>query len=725
MADNIHFLGDNPISKSEEDLFNFKHYADKVQKLIQLNSSNLDAITIGIHGKWGEGKTSFLNLIKNKIEHFEKDENGKEYLEFNFNPWRYSSEEEMLFDFFDALSKKFYVKQNTNLQEAGKWITKYSKYLKAIKISSTVGIPKTFDGKVSFDISEIFESLGKDLSGKELTLEALKVKVNEAIIKANFKVIVFVDDLDRLDKDEIYTILKLIKLNADFANFIFIINLDSEQVSKAIGKRYGEQKDDGKQFLEKIINIPIYLPKIEREDLRYFFELKLKKILNNFPFLTEENNSQLLRDISSDISIVNFNSPREIIKILNSFFTTGFTIGEEINLEDLFWLEFIKIRNENCYNFLKQYEQNMIFSDDNFIIDFKEPTLKNKYEYREKILEEFSDVKSVLERLFPKTEGFGVHRVDPSIYIKNLKINSIEHYDKYFSYHIERKISNKEFEQIELLVKAKDSEGLKGNLERVFTNLNISKSVGKIEILLRFFEIVDERNFFFINVFQSLKLIPDFQGGFLNLDYKIRLVENIAKILNNDFDNKGNEIDNSIVVIELGGILDLNELCFFVRKFHDSHLFKNELIGMLISKTKTYINEFPKFFHDPHNLPNKSIFYYLGKMENSYLDDFLKKNIENIEDIKYFIRNFAPFWNNSFFGGIEERDYDYMKELFNLDFIFEKISEFNFELVEKIDIETYEFSRTDESSMDENLEQFIFWYKKRKDLVNKIDKIIK
>lgn len=189
MSNNIHFLGDNPISKPGDDLFNFKYYAEKVQKLIQLNSSNPEPITIGIYGKWGEGKTSFLNLIENKIDHFEKKNGDKEYLKFHFNPWRYSSEDEMLFDFFDSLSKMFYVKEDTNLQEVGKWISKYSKYLKAVKISTTVGIPKIFNSNVSFDINEIFQALGEDLKGDKLTLEGLKDKVNDAIKHQTLKLL--------------------------------------------------------------------------------------------------------------------------------------------------------------------------------------------------------------------------------------------------------------------------------------------------------------------------------------------------------------------------------------------------------------------------------------------------------------------------------------------------------------------------------------------------------
>ncbi|OOG64584.1 P-loop NTPase fold protein, partial [Flavobacterium sp. A45] len=372
MSNNIHFLGDNPISKPGDDLFNFKHYADKVQKLIQLNSSNPEPITIGIYGKWGEGKTSFLNLIENKIDHFDKKEGDKEYLKFHFNPWRYSSEDEMLFDFFDSLSKKFYVKENTNLHEVGKWISKYSKYLKAVKISATVGIPKIFNSKVTFDANEIFQALGEDLQDDKLTLDSLKDKVNQAIKRVNFKVVVFIDDLDRLDKEEIYTILKLIKLNANFSNFIFIVNLDSAQVAKAIKHRYGDNIEDGKSFLEKIINIPIHLPRIEEEDLKEFFRERLFQVKINLGINNTERFEDEFKQIDLEFSSGYFSSPREIIKVLNSFFIGAFAIAEEINLRDLFWIEYIKIKSGECYGLIKNYSNKSTFASFESIIDFND-----------------------------------------------------------------------------------------------------------------------------------------------------------------------------------------------------------------------------------------------------------------------------------------------------------------------------------------------------------------
>ena len=91
--------------------------------------------------------------------------------------------------------------------------------------------------------------------------------------------------------------MKLIKLNANFSNFIFIVNLDSEQVAKAIKHRYGDEVLDGKLFLEKIINIPIHLPRIEEEDLKEFFRKRLFQIKTNLGLKNSEKIEEELKAI--------------------------------------------------------------------------------------------------------------------------------------------------------------------------------------------------------------------------------------------------------------------------------------------------------------------------------------------------------------------------------------------------------------------------------------------
>ncbi|TDP58710.1 KAP family P-loop NTPase fold protein [Flavobacterium dankookense] len=731
MSNKTHFLGDNAISFLDEDFFNFRHYADKIKTLIQLNSSNPNPLTIGIYGKWGEGKTSFLNLIQNRIEHFEKDQNGKEYLKFNFNPWRYSVEEEMLFDFFDSLSKRFYVEKDNDIQEVGKWILKYSKYLKAVKISSTVGIPKFLNKTVEFSPDEVFKALGEDMKGEKLTLEILKNKVNDAIKKVNFKVVIFIDDVDRLDKNEIYTILKLIKLNANFDHFIFIIALDSEHVAKAIKDRYGDEIEDGYLFLEKIINIPIHLPRIENDDLNYFFKVKLKTILDNLSFLDDEKKSQFLMDLSSEISKNQFNSPREIVKILNSFFISAFSIGEEINLKDLFWLEFIKVRNEKCYSFLKSYVDNNIFKNPNSMVDFQENFADDPYEFRENKFSEFNNVKKILERLFPKNnENIYNNIQEITIVDKSLSVNSHEHYDKYFSYHMERKIGNRSVKEIEKSIVEENETGITNIIEELFTNsetINEDKIVYKIVGIIQGIKDKKQRDFFCKYLFKNIKLIPDTN----NKEFRIEITQLIGKILNDDIDIENipeNGIPNNPnkdISVELANMAELEELTAFIRAFYQSRKVEFGLIDIYVKKVKIYVEDNPLFYKDPFNLPNKSIFYHLSEKEDSeFLISILNKDIKSIEDVRKLVRNFVPYYNSSFFGSINKEEYLEIKKRISIEFILNKVIEFDTSYLDNQPLFEKGIERTNKSTEDENLRQLLHWYLKENELDNKLNKIL-
>jgi hypothetical protein len=724
MSNNIHFLDDNAISNPEQDLFNFKFYAEKVQKLIQLNSSNHNPITIGIYGKWGEGKTSFLNLIENKIDHFEKKEGDKEYLIYHFNPWRYSNEDEMMFDFFDGLAKRFYIKKETNAQKIGKQLIKYSRYLKSIKISSSFGIPTKLGTKITFDPSVILETLGEDLKGEEITLEILKEKVNEDLEKVNFKVVVFIDDLDRLDKEEIYTILKLIKLNANFKNFIFIVNLDSDHVAKAIKNRYGDAIEDGHLFLEKVINIPIHLPKIEDADLREFFRKKLEQVKANLSFSNTDETDEMFKEIDMEFSSNMFSSPREIIRVLNSFFLGAFAIGDEVNLRDLFWIEYVKIKNGECYNFIKDYRHKIVLQEFDNTVDFNDdynskekPNGNRKY-----LIEKFTNVSLVINSLFPVCSNrLTVLGGKPNLDLldKQSRINSIGHFEKYFSFHNIRKTSVLKLNAIEKLVTQKDSDNLISLLEDLFLDENQHyKILYRIELVIKDLTKKDERNFFYSFLFENFEIIPGSKFDLYGLNYRLRLIELVASILDKDQIN-----DNSEISLSLAEKLDVSQLSHFTRKFDDNKPFKESLNELIASKAETTFSIDNPVYINPNNSPNKMIMHYWKLGDEVKFNSHIKSTITNEENIKKLIRNFPSYWNNSFFGPLEESNYKYLEQLIDVDFIYGLMRELNPELVNKIDPHNYQFSETEANTEEQNLEQFIYWYKIYKNRYETIDTI--
>ncbi len=698
-------LSDFPITKNEDDLFNFKHYAKKVQKIIQNNSDNTEPLTIGVYGKWGEGKTSFLNLVEKQIDLGEKVEGQKGVLKYHFNPWRYSTEDEMLFDFFDGLSKMMLVEQDTKVQKIAKRITEYYNYIEKIKLKGKVGLT----ARIIYSLANIFKK-------KDITLDKLIEAINTKLKDSKYKIVVFVDDIDRLDKDEIYTILKLIKLNANFNNFVYIVALDENHVAKAIGQRYGVNTEDGKLFLEKIINIPIHLPKIETADFKRFFKIKLEEIFDSLGFSDRnDREEQEFGEVIREFRVQYFKNGREVIRVLNSFFVSAFAIGDEVNLRDLFWIEYLKITDNIAFDVIKKYnfpnsEKELI--TDNAIIKYSTDILNKdeKFKYHSK---------KIIEMLFSNFEGLMVGRVSNNdkkpieISKVNLKINHPNHFEKYFSYHMEGKSSVVKNSQIFQYIFDKKEEELKNALIDLINkdNLEVHRLYSVIE------DLINEENinylFFYDFLFSNLDLLPETETDSFGLTYRLRVIELIAFNL----DKKNVDKDD---IIQLAKKLTIYHLCYFTRKINLKIETRNELDKLIVCEVKEeYVDKSIPFFYDltKEHLHYKMIMSLWKDNDEDSFSEYIDKKTKNIESITKLIRNFPGFWNNEFHGNLEKDNYDFMKKIIDVDAIYKKIEEYNPNLMEKID-SAYSLSIIERPSELENVEQFIFWYKKDNNLLN-------
>lgn len=698
MAANNFFLSEEAISGKDlsEDFFNFNVYANKIKELIQKNSNNPNPLVIGIYGKWGEGKSSFTNLIRDKIEHFER--NGKkEYLVYNFNPWLYDSEKELVNDFFEGLKNSFYVK---NQKTIGDRIISYSKYFKALKISATTGIPRILNYTVEFSPDEIFKQLGGALGTSPNTIQFLRDQINNAISEANFKVVVFIDDIDRLDKNEIFSVLKLVKLNASFENFIFILNLDKDHVSTAISERYGNSKDDGIFFLEKIINIPIDIPKVERALLQKFFSSKLKQVFENFNFLPSTLFDDYFRTLNNSFQEMNFANPREIIRVLNSFFIGADTLRDEVDLEELFWIELLKVKHSDLYMKLKAimplktYSKNL----ESLFIGDNSKSFKNQID---SLFESNTEFPLKIVSFFSKS-----NLISPEV-----KITKPECFDRYFSYHIGDNVSRVFLRKI--LSDLSNKEG--SIINEVDRLLSIDYGVYKILDIIEILKAKkDESELLYEALFSKKSFLPDGNNNVYGYDVRISIIELVAEILSTA------QPDNWKLIKRLIAYLDIYELCYFSRKFKDEQSnTKQKLIKAIANlASQTFFIHKP-VFEDPVP-PVKMIMKYWKEIDDLGYSAHIKNSITDISRVKQLIRNFPVYWTSGYFGALDKSNYDYMKTLLDVDIVFAKVEQYDPASIEKVrnNMDAYTTIDIDnKSNMTENFEQFIYWH-----LLNKIDK---
>jgi hypothetical protein len=700
---------ETPIKSIEEDLLNFKHYAKKIQKIIQGYAGNPEPLTIGIYGKWGMGKTSLLSLIERNLEIFNREQGDKKYIKFHYTPWIYQTQEEMLFDFFEILSSKLIYQPESNLKKAGTFIKKYSRYLKAVKLSASVGIPKMFNAGISIEPHEILQKLGEDLEGQDKNLNDLKDEINSTLLTSDKKIIIFIDDVDRLDKDEIFTLFKLIKANADFQNLVFIICFDHNYVAKAIHRRYGDDPESGEEFLEKIINIPLELPLIEEADLDYFVKKELKDLLSSRK-IRKTDSDELLSSLKGRY----FDSPREIIRIRNSFAISLYAIGDEVNIHDLFWVEYLKIKHNKTYQAIKKYASNfkghILFSD---IINFNNLFSQEKSEtgLRKELSVNHKHAFDIIEFLFPVEANGTVSAFQKPIlkpkYVLDteLRINHRNHFEKYFSFHVKGKISEILFHDFTAKIKSEDYENAKATLEEMINSSGERKIVYRLKSEIENLNDDDLLKKLVQFVVNNLGLF----SGISNIQpHSIELLQEISKKLTKK------PYENANFIVSISKQLTYTELCWFFGLFLNIKIENLEFIEtvktILINKVKG--DEGLPFFTN-RNI-SKMIMDIWSQENPSEFKNYLLKNLNSKENIDAFITSFPKFYNNNINGVFKEEYFIYITTILKIEskLIFEKIKE---HIPETKEIKTYEDIDTNwkeytNNSAIDNIMQFCYWH---------------
>jgi hypothetical protein len=253
------YAADAALADPEQDELGRRQFCQRVAETIAARQ-NAASLCVGIYGEWGEGKSTALNFIKSELSAH------SHIVCVEFNPWRFGDEAQLLVNFFNTLADALGTSLTSNKEKIGGVMRDYvSSIVGAVKISPSVfGVSL---GEVN--AGETVKQFGEKLAA--VSLDEQKKKI-EGILRDELKrVVVLMDDIDRLEKTEVQTVFRLIKLTADFAYTTYVLAFDDERVAESLGERYGSgDAAAGRDFLEKIIQVPLHLPKADVLALRDF-----------------------------------------------------------------------------------------------------------------------------------------------------------------------------------------------------------------------------------------------------------------------------------------------------------------------------------------------------------------------------------------------------------------------------------------------------------------------
>lgn len=244
------FIADKELDKKEADLLNFSGKAERFAEQV-FNGGSPESFVFGVDAPWGIGKSTFINFCK---EYWE-EKYTKEVVVYKFSPLRYLGTANLLEIFIDGLIHA--IQKDSFIPEIKPLISRYARLLKEIGRFSLFGLTLP-SLAVDYTADEACDDLG-------------------AVLKRfPKKVIIVIDDLDRISFEEIKDILFVIRKSFAFPNVSYVICYDTEN----IGILEAETPDIEKvsEFLEKFVNIKISLY-LDRKDLENYVSENLEKTL--------------------------------------------------------------------------------------------------------------------------------------------------------------------------------------------------------------------------------------------------------------------------------------------------------------------------------------------------------------------------------------------------------------------------------------------------------------
>jgi len=362
------FHGDRPIEAPSEDRLGFgpaaRHVAEAIHKM-----ASPDGFVIGIEGEWGSGKSSFINLVSDALR---KPGSASEIV--RFLPWLISSREGLLKELFTEITKAALRIDAGDVQVHGWkklrghiWPSRYS--AQALRKRKIKGLFSRFSSRL-VQAGKLAELLGLSGAGTAMeagkraaeewlgntSLEKEKAQIQEELRRLERKIVVFVDDLDRLEPNEVVEVLRLVRAVVDFPNVIYVLCYSRDIIAKNLSTALHIEK--GEEFLEKIVQVSFSVPRPEAFDLRRMFRHDLQLL---YPELLEGDGAHsraLMERLAHVIDIEGGRAlltPRHVVRAVNALRFHATPVLENIDVPDMVWLQLIRLQSERLYEWVGGY----------------------------------------------------------------------------------------------------------------------------------------------------------------------------------------------------------------------------------------------------------------------------------------------------------------------------------------------------------------------------------
>ncbi len=412
-----------------------------------------DGFVVGIEGAWGSGKSSLVHLARHQWEMMEGD---KKPVIVDFNPWLVGERDALLVSLFDDLRRKIDGIQAEDGDSTRKSLTAVKDAVAKLKSFGRRVAPLRYAAEAiayldmipgatlaAKGLKRIEEaSQAPDIEEEELveSLVDLKAALDAALGKLNRRIIVIIDDLDRLEPKEIMEILRLVRSVADFKNVTYVLCYDNHIISEAISRAM--QIDDGKKFLEKIVQLELKVPPVHSFTMTQLF----RKELDTFIDCPNADSRDRMARVVHHWGSRYLTTPRMLNKVLDTIRFAWPYLKDKVDGPDYVFLQLLRHGNPEYYDWVAHYVASVAgieFGTKQYSTAQEEADSRKFFEVVEKesVTIDNDNELRMLRRILPQIADYQVGRlshfyvagVDGKKFLNSSRLGNFDHYRLYFS----------------------------------------------------------------------------------------------------------------------------------------------------------------------------------------------------------------------------------------------------------------------------------------------------
>ena len=380
---------DRPSDDPKDDLFGHAPFAKSLADSI-CRYPGSDGMVLALYGPWGSGKSTVLSYVQHYLGQRPEDER---LVVVKFNPWWFSGQENLARAFLGQLQAVLPARSE-KFKQLGDLFANFAEGIGGlIDLTGVSGGTGGLTGK-----------LFGQAKRKPKDVPALKESITAILQKAGKRILVVIDDIDRLTPEETRQLFTVIKALADFPNVVYLLAFDREVAVQAIEQQSGLPGD---RYLEKIIQVPFELPPVDRVALQAALFKRFDEVLGE---MTEGSFDQSYwTNVYYDGIDPLIQVPRDVVRLTNTLAVTYPSVHGEVNPVDFIALESIRVFLSDLYYVIRSNPDRLSgHSQDNIYEGDQNADQVFNKQWVNKVPEELrASTRALLERIFPKIGQMG------------------------------------------------------------------------------------------------------------------------------------------------------------------------------------------------------------------------------------------------------------------------------------------------------------------------------